>query len=75
MVQPGDDWQNVQLPASSSGTSNSTQAAPAATQQPESHHDDHDLKVGPAARNLIHLYKIDPNKIKATGPHGRILKR
>jgi len=31
--------------------------------------------MGPAARNLINLYQIDPSKLKATGPDGRVLKR
>jgi pyruvate/2-oxoglutarate dehydrogenase complex dihydrolipoamide acyltransferase (E2) component len=75
MVQPGDDWQNVQLPASSSGAPAPAAASTSATQNQETHHDDHDLKIGPAARNLIQLYRIDANKIKGTGPHGRILKR
>ncbi|CAF0764083.1 unnamed protein product [Brachionus calyciflorus] len=63
---PGDDWKSVTVPSSSAPTS--TPSATASAVETQQSHESHDLpqKIGPAARNLIQTYQINPSKIKPT---------
>lgn len=51
-----------------------TQTAATATIATEDEHDEGDLHAGPGVRRLAREFGIDLNKIKSTGPKGRILK-
>jgi len=84
MVDPGEDWKNVEVPPDDAAAAGpDTSAAPAASQlQQEATAEYSGLRhtvtvpttVGPAVRTLLHLYGVDADKVPATGPHGKLVK-
>merc|ERR1711963_851676 len=77
MVEEGDDWKNVEIPAeaSSPGQSAATPAAAApakATPSPATEDDGH--LMGPSVKKLLQEYNIKPSSVQATGPSGSLLK-
>ena len=76
-VEEGEDWQDVQIPASKR-TDSSSGPAPTATPAVVSPasvsltHINPMPSVGPAANLLISQYGIDPTNVRSTGPKGMI---
>ncbi|XP_060578333.1 pyruvate dehydrogenase protein X component-like [Ruditapes philippinarum] len=87
MVEEGDDWQNVEIPAeteppaeqtaqTSAASSPSPSTAPSpTTQSPVAVPQDlHAHGIGPSVRKLVEEYAVPVNKISGSGPHNRITK-
>jgi pyruvate dehydrogenase complex dihydrolipoamide acetyltransferase long form len=79
MVEEGQDWKDVEIPAQTSAseesvTSSSTlTTAAAAASTPTNGSKASDL-ISPSVRNLLHQYGIEKTQIGATGPHNILLK-
>nr|KAI8760670.1 pyruvate dehydrogenase protein X component; mitochondrial-like [Biomphalaria glabrata] len=88
LVEEGDDWKNVQIPAEAAAKPPSkpatetptpvvtTAAVPASppSAAPSSDHGDHRHLVGPSVKKLLQEYNISSNDVPATGPAGALLK-
>lgn len=88
MVDPGEDWKSVEIPAEAADSSAPTESAepapePAQQQQETTatkefsgmrHAGTMPTTIGPAVRTLLELYDIDASKVTATGPHSNLVK-
>uniref|UniRef100_A0A2C9JLQ2 Peripheral subunit-binding (PSBD) domain-containing protein n=1 Tax=Biomphalaria glabrata TaxID=6526 RepID=A0A2C9JLQ2_BIOGL len=88
LVEEGDDWKNVQIPAEAAAKPPSkpatetptpvvtTAAVPASPPSAalSSDHGDHRHLVGPSVKKLLQEYNISSNDVPATGPAGALLK-
>jgi pyruvate/2-oxoglutarate dehydrogenase complex dihydrolipoamide acyltransferase (E2) component len=85
MVEAGQDWKDVAIPAAGGGSGAAPVAAPAASPSPPSAitttataHAEHDFThpamTGPATALLLSQYNIQPASIAGSGPKGNILK-
>jgi pyruvate dehydrogenase complex dihydrolipoamide acetyltransferase long form len=86
MVEDGIEWKNVKVPttvqivtvssSSSPPKSAASAATPLASQQPSSGHGHgSDIKgLGPAVKNHLKQYGLQPNQVAGTGRHGKATK-
>eukprot|EP00095_Tigriopus_kingsejongensis_P012409 maker-scaffold755_size101758-snap-gene-0.25 protein:Tk12409 transcript:maker-scaffold755_size101758-snap-gene-0.25-mRNA-1 annotation:"pyruvate dehydrogenase protein x mitochondrial-like" len=79
LVEEGEDWQDVQIPAQeSSSTSTVTSSEPSASSSATppssgtsgSHHFEHIANVGPATHFLMAQYGVKASQVNPTGPKG-----
>ncbi|NXU56918.1 ODPX protein, partial [Turnix velox] len=85
LVEEGQDWKQVEVPADSSAPSSLAPPAPVFTSTPEGpsvsvppklEHRSGKLQVrlSPAARNILETYGLDPSNVTPTGPRGIFTK-
>lgn len=75
MVEPGVDWKAVQMPSDVGApppSAAATQTPETVVATPPSAHSQ--IAAGPAVRNLLLQYNLTADAIKATGPHGKLIK-
>ncbi|XP_009872098.1 PREDICTED: pyruvate dehydrogenase protein X component, mitochondrial, partial [Apaloderma vittatum] len=85
LVEEGQDWKQVEIPADGSDPSSAAPPAPAPTSAPEGlsvstppqvQHQPGKLQVrlSPAARNILETHGLDPSNITPSGPRGIFTK-
>ncbi|XP_051779576.1 pyruvate dehydrogenase protein X component, mitochondrial [Erpetoichthys calabaricus] len=79
MVEEGQDWKQVEIPAPESTTAGSPPAPPPATPAvaPVLHTpgtQKFQLRLSPAARHILDTHGLDPGKVNASGPRGIFTK-
>ena len=79
MVETGQDWKDVAIPAAGGAAVAAAQAVPAAAAAapPPAHEEHafiHPTMTGPATALLLSQYNITPTSIAGSGPKGNILK-
>ncbi|NXG14464.1 ODPX protein, partial [Grallaria varia] len=83
LVEEGQDWKQVEIPADASGPSappapahTSTPASPAVSATPKLEPQPGKLQVrlSPAARNILETHGLDPSNVSPTGPRGIFTK-
>ncbi|GAB6020301.1 hypothetical protein CHUAL_003015 [Chamberlinius hualienensis] len=79
VVEEGENWKDVEIPAAESvETSAPVAEKPAvSTPKPESALPKQEVParvIGPAARNALHAFGLGVADVKASGPHGTLLK-
>ncbi|NWX56352.1 ODPX protein, partial [Promerops cafer] len=85
LVEEGQDWKQVEIPADAGGPSSvappapapaSAPAAPSVSSPPQLQHQPGELQVrlSPAARNILETHGLDPSNVTPTGPRGIFTK-
>ncbi|NWI58506.1 ODPX protein, partial [Calyptomena viridis] len=85
LVEEGQDWKQVEIPADGSDPSSlappapartSTPASPAVSAPPKLEHQPGklQLRLSPAARNIVETHGLDPSNVKPSGPRGIFTK-
>merc|ERR1719430_2836135 len=78
MVEEGQDWKDVTIPAAesegSAAVSKCPEATPSSPAPPSSSEYTHPAQTGPAAALLLSQYGLDPSAIEGSGPKGNLTK-
>jgi pyruvate/2-oxoglutarate dehydrogenase complex dihydrolipoamide acyltransferase (E2) component len=79
MVEEGEDWKDVEIPTGEAAAAPSPSAskkgdAPSTSAPAKPSGGTAQVGVGPAVKNLLHMYGLQAEAVTATGPHGQLLK-